>query len=126
MKRLSTQEVKRTVEAVVDAPSLSEAARRLGLSRQALYQRLRDPRVQEILSEYQTRLREELTLGVLSRAERILSVLDDLLASGSEQARLRLVLGAMQFLTRMSDGRVHQVEGEVIDDYGTHSRSSVE
>lgn len=122
MKRLSTQEVKRTVEAVVDAPSLSEAARRLGLSRQALYQRLRDPRVQEILSEYQTRLREELTLGILGRAEKILEALDDLLTMGSEQARLRLVLGAMQFLARLPDVSKTQVDGEVIDDF-EHSRN---
>jgi len=126
MARLTTREISRTVEVILDSPSMTEAARRLGLSRQALYQRLRDPRVQEVLVEYQARLRDELTLGVLSRAERILSAMDDLLEFGSEQARLRLVLGAMQFLTRMSDGRVHQVEGEVIDDYGTHSRSSAE
>lgn len=122
MKRLSTQEVKRTVEAVVDAPSLSEAARRLGLSRQALYQRLRDPRVQEILLEYQTRLREELTLGILNRTEKILGALDDLLTMGSEQARLRLVLGAMQFLARLPDVSKTQVDGEVIDDF-EHSRN---
>lgn len=115
VKRLTASEVRKTVEALVNTPTRSEAAERLGVSRATLYRRLQDPRVLNALEEYYTTLREELTRGVLHRVEEYLRIQDELLASENETVKLRLFLGVLQYLLKLPEVQKRELD-EVIDD----------
>lgn len=115
MKRLTEKRVREIVDAVLSSPSRAEAARRLGVARSTLYEWLKDPRVQTLINAHYEHLREELITGLLARTERYLEILDELLATGNEQTRLRLLLGILQHLARLPEKKPEH-EDEVISD----------
>lgn len=116
VKRLTAAQVRETVDALINTPTRSEAAQRLGINRATLYRRLQDPRVAEALVAHYAAMREELTRGVLHRVEEYLRLQDELLASENEMVKLRLFLGVLQYLMKLPDVQKREVDGEVIDD----------
>lgn len=123
--RLKAAEVERTLEALVECPTLTAAAQRLGITRQALYKRLQSPSVARALSEQQQALWVALRTRLLQRADAALHALDEVLQArvvrprelAVLQLKARTALALLDRLAKLTLAGEAEAHAQVVDDF---------
>lgn len=89
--------------ALLSQPTVSGAAKQVGVSREAVYRWLKDPDFQAALTLAESEHLQAVQRGLLAASERALLVLGNLLVSESESIRLRAALGILEQAIRLRE-----------------------
>ena len=96
-----TPKQRATIAALLSQPTLSAAAKQVGVSRDAVYRWLKEPDFAAALVAAESEHLQSVQRGMLAASERALVVLGNLLVSESESIRLRAALGILEQVIRL-------------------------
>lgn len=98
-----TPKQRQAIAALLSQPTLTAAAKQVGVSREGLYRWLKEPDFADALAAAESEHLQAVQRGLLAASERALIVLGNLLASESESIRLRAALGILEQVIRLRE-----------------------